>query len=138
MPVPEIEVDEQDLERIDDQFIQDGQPFSGVVVSRYPNAQVESRRPCLHGMPHGICRDWYPGGQLQSEWACYRGMGHGWAMHWHSSGQLAKQSYVQFGRPLEWTEYDESGREIQSGSNRGKPGVAQWMDRCRKAYPDAP
>lgn len=137
--VPEIEVNVDELEDGDQGgFTLKGELFNGIAVSYYPNGQVESRRPCLNSLPHGLCQWWYSNGQLQHEWQAYRGTGHGWATYWYPTGVLAKRVYAEFGQPLEWVEYDETGHEKVRGSNRGEPYAQQWVERNRKLFPDAP
>jgi len=137
--VPVVEVD---LENLEDNevggFMLNGVLFTGHAVSYYPNGQKESDRPCLNSLPHGLCRWWFESGQLQKEWTAYRGSGHGWLTQWHSNGQVAERCYSEFGQPLEWSKYDESGREISQGSNRHDANALHWIARNRKMFPDAP
>ena len=138
-PIPEVEVDLDNLEDSEmGGFMLNGELFSGIAISYYPNGQIESHRPCLNSLPHGLCRWWHSNGQLQSESMVYRGTAHGWETRWHANGQLAEKIYSEFGRPLEWVEYDEAGREKVRGSNRNDPYTLQWIERNRKLFPDAP
>lgn len=137
--VPEREVDVSELEYDEYGFFKEkGQPFDGIAVSYYPNGQIESRRPCLNGMPHGECRWWHENGQLSEEWLSYRGMGHCWATKWYENGAVASRRYAEFGRPLEWTEFDKDGRQTSSGSKRQDEHTMRWIQRYRAAMPDAP
>lgn len=137
-PVPQVEVDLEELEDDHYGFVQNGEPFSGIAVSRYPNGEMESRRPCLNGMPHGLCRWWHENGQLSAEWTAFLGMGHGWATEWHENGQVANRTYAEFGRPLEWKKFDLQGHETEQGSNREDKNTLLWIERYRKRFPDAP
>jgi hypothetical protein len=138
-PIPEVEVD---LDLLEDNemggLMLNGELFTGIAVSSYPNGQIESRRPCLNSLPHGLCRWWHSNGQLQHEWTVYRGTGHGWETFWYPSGKVAKKTYSEFGQPLEWIEYDEAGQEKARGSNRNDPHALHWIERNRKLFPDAP
>lgn len=137
--IPEVEVNLDDLE--DNEmggFMLNGDLFTGIAVSYYPSGQIESRRPCLNSLPHGLCRWWHSNGQLWKEFTTYRGAGHGWETRWYPSGVVAEKLYAEFGKPLEWVEYDEDGREVSKGSNRDDPHAQQWIERNRKLFPDAP
>lgn len=136
--IPQIEVDVNNLEDDHYGFFQDGKPFTGIAVSYYSNGKIESRRPYLNGMPHGLCQWWYENGQLSKEWTSFRGMGHGWATDWHENGKIAKRRYAEFGQPLEWVTFDEHGHESQRGSNRQNSDALHWVERYRKEFPDAP
>ena len=138
-PIPDVEVNLDELE--DNEmggFMRNGELFTGIAVSYYPDGKIESRRPCLNSLPHGLCRWWHSNGQLQHEWTAYRGVAHGWETYWYQSGKIAKQKYSEFGQPLEWTEYDESDLKKSTGSNRKDPHALHWIERNRKLFPDAP
>jgi len=137
-PIPETEVDLDELEHDDYGLRQHGEPFTGIAVSHHPNGQIESRRPYLNGVPHGLCRWWHSNGQLRDEWTAYRGMGHGWSTEWRQDGSVKKVGYAEFGCPLEWSEFDEAGQKISSGSNRENKNTLLWIERGRKELPDAP
>jgi len=137
-PIPDTEVEVDDLEDDHYGFLHNGEPFTGIAVSHYPSGQIESRRPYLNGMPHGLCRWWHENGQLSKEWTSFRGMGHGWATDWYENGKTAKKRYAEFGRPLEWTKFDEQGHEVEKGSNRDNEYTLLWIERYRKEFPDAP
>lgn len=136
--IPDIEVDLAELEDDDYGLRLHGAPFTGIAVSRHSNGLPESRRPYLNGVPHGLCRWWHSNGQLSAEWTAYRGMGHGWATEWHRNGRIKKVGYAEFGCPLEWSEFDEAGKQTGGGSNRENENTLLWIDRCRKEMPDAP
>jgi hypothetical protein len=138
-PIPELEVNLDELEDNDiGGLTLDGELFTGIAVSYYPGGQIESRKPCLNSLPHGLCRWWHSNGQLQHEWLSYRGTGHGWETYWYPNGRIAKRRYSEFGQPLDWVEYDEEGRETSKGSNRDDSLIRQWIERNRKLFPDAP
>lgn len=137
-PVPDVEVDLDQLDDDDDLLLFGAELFSGIAVSRHPGGGYESRRPYLNGATHGLCRWWHRNGQLSEEWMSFRGMGHGWATSWHPNGQVKKRTYAEFGRPLEWVEYDEAGNVTKRGSNRDNPLTSEWIAKSRRRFPDAP
>lgn len=138
-PIPDVEVNMDDLEDHElGGFTLNGELFNGIAVAYYPDGQMEMRKPCLNSLPHGLCQWWYRNGQLQQEGMTYRGAGHGVETRWHPNGKVAKTMYAEFGQPLEWTEYDEEGRETAKGSNRKNLHALKWIERNRKLFPDAP
>lgn len=138
-PIPDVEVNMDDLE--DNElggFTLNGELFTGIAVSYHPGGQLESRRPCLNSLPHGLCQWWFSSGKPQKALTTYRGAAHGWETRWYDNGQVAERIYSEFGRPLEWTEFDEEGHETSKGSNRENGHTVQWIERNRKLFPDAP
>jgi len=138
-PVPTVEVCGDDLERYEDAYVYQGKLFDGIAVFYWPEGQLDARIPCLNGLPHGgPCRRWYRNGQLSEEWAAFHGMGHGPLLQWFQNGSLKREELTLFGRPMQWTEYDESGKEIDRGENWGSKYAIKHIEEHTLMYPNAP
>lgn len=118
-------------------FVHQNTPLDGVVVSFYGSGQIESRRPCLHGLPHGCCKWWHENGQLSEEWTSFAGMGHGWSTRWDDAGNVRERRLSAFGRALEWQVLDAHGVVTEFGSNREHEPTLQWIEKFTRRFPQA-
>lgn len=137
MEASDLEVDIDLLTEGDSGFVYQDTPLDGVVVSFYRNGQIESRRSCLHGLPHGHCKWWHENGQLSEEWTSFAGMGHGWNTKWDAAGTIREKRLSAFGRALEWKIFDSNGAVIETGSNREHQPTLLWIVRFRRLFPEA-
>jgi antitoxin component YwqK of YwqJK toxin-antitoxin module len=96
--------------------------FSGMVVDRYSNGQLKSKksffegkqedlylgfypsgdsafvRPYLNGKKHGIHKGWYANGQLKFKYNFVNGLSEGNHLDWYASGDMFKESNYENGQ----------------------------------------
>jgi antitoxin component YwqK of YwqJK toxin-antitoxin module len=58
--------------------------------THWGNGKLNSERPYVGGVPHGLQRWWHPNGQLRSEQPYVGGMLHGMAKWWHRDGDIVE------------------------------------------------
>ena len=109
-------IDEDALEFDEDVRLFEGQPFTGVARSVYPNGKVRNEMTFCHGFEDGVCRSWHSNGQLSREWHATRGVVNGKEYEWHESGAIKSVGYYVHGVELTFDKWNESGRLIENRS----------------------
>lgn len=74
-------------------------PFSGVVLERYPDGALRSRKQVLRGQLEGVTEAWYPGGGLQLREYYAGGKPHGPQRTWYPNGRLLSETPMVRGEP---------------------------------------
>ncbi len=112
-----------------------GQPFSGVLYSRFPNGQFSKFSFYWQGKSHGKEYTWFENGKLQQQRSYHLGYPEGPNKLWFSDGKPRSISYYKNGelqgeawswhddgRPAAYAKYD-NGREVafKSFTARDKP-----------------
>ncbi len=123
---PRIDYDQLEL---DDQLaLFDGTPFTGVVVSHYPDGALESEGRYLDGLPQGEQRQWYSNGQLERRWIAIRGKGSSEEWTWRPDGRprshrrnegwraIELEAWDETGRPMDYAELNDSATSLRSSS----------------------
>lgn len=101
---------------------QSGKLFSGYIVYRYEEGQVESRKPYVNGILHGICEYWYESGQKKQELTYSQGELSGSAVGWHENGVTAFEGqYLNGKQDGLWRQWDANGQLIAERSHSAKP-----------------
>ena len=72
-------------------------PFTGVVISRYDNGSLYSKRTFKNGQLNGITRIWFFKGQLQKEINYKNNQADGLYQVWYKNGQLFNEAIYKDG-----------------------------------------
>ena len=73
-------------------------PFSGYMLSHYPDGTLRSRSQVVDGLLHGISEGWYPDGTLETRERFRHGISHGTRLRWYPDGQLASRAEIRSGQ----------------------------------------
>jgi antitoxin component YwqK of YwqJK toxin-antitoxin module len=90
-------------------FLLDGEPFTGVGFSLYPDGSVRSEIAYRDGFFDGASKKWSADGILTGEQHFRRGAAHGEARKWRESGQLAEEGHYEYGIPISIKTWDADG-----------------------------
>lgn len=84
--------------------------LTGVIVYKYGNGAVESRRAYVNGIMDGVSIYYYADGVKKSEINYEKGKMTGVAQGWHVNGKLSFTGEYKRGKQHSlWKEWDESG-----------------------------
>ena len=112
---PSDAVDIELLEFDDDLASLNGTPYTGRVMSTYPDGCRESLGWYQDGLPHGLNEQWYPNGALFNRWIAIKGAGSSEAWTWYPDGtQRSYRRNGPDGMPVELRGWDENGVEIDA------------------------
>lgn len=107
-----------------------GALFTGVAYELWPDGRLRSETEYIDGLPCGLDRSWYSNGRIQEEGYLWREALHGESYTYHDSGAMKEWSWSEFGVPLEWKCWDETGREIDHGMLReSDESWSLWCER---------
>lgn len=99
------------------------EPFTGVMLERYPDGALLSRSTVVAGRLHGLSEGWYPDGRLQVREHFVRGVSQGERIKWHANGATQSVAAIVEGQLhgpfLRWHENGVLAEEMTL--NRGRP-----------------
>jgi antitoxin component YwqK of YwqJK toxin-antitoxin module len=104
------------------------EPFSGLLIERYPNRKPKIEIEIADGKAHGRSRGWYESGQLEVEEQFLHGTSHGPRTRWYENGQKRSEARIEHGQLSgAYVEWHENGqRAVEMSLAGGKPdGVAE-------------
>jgi antitoxin component YwqK of YwqJK toxin-antitoxin module len=133
VPRSELVLKEGQLYRINQ-----SEPFSGVMVERYPNAALKSRSQIRAGRLDGLSEGWNEKGQLEIRERFVQGVSHGLRIKWYASGAKLSEAMIEKGKlngPFtRWHENGQIAEQIQmrEGEPDG-PSIAYHPDGSIKA-----
>lgn len=106
-------VDWNQLEDRDDIWYKKGlkAPFSGIVVTFYPNGQRQEACTIVNGRYEGLVTSWHPNGQKKSESNRVNGKREGLTTTWDKNGKKRSEIYFKDGLPFSMKEWDEDGNK---------------------------
>jgi antitoxin component YwqK of YwqJK toxin-antitoxin module len=89
-----------DLVQHDGRWYRQGQtnPFTGLMVDRYPNGALVSRCQVSNGLLNGASESWYTNGQMQTREYFKDGVSNGQREKWHENGRLLSQAKIAEGK----------------------------------------
>ncbi len=91
----------------------DGEPFTGVSYSVWPNGRLDSESELRDGLNWGVSRSWYSTGQPLGEATMRAGVLHGRSREWHTNGQFAEDGEYEYGIALWERKWDEAGALVE-------------------------
>jgi antitoxin component YwqK of YwqJK toxin-antitoxin module len=74
------------------------EPFTGVVVERYPDGGLQARATVSDGVLHGVSEGWYKEGRRQVIEHFKEGVSHGRRTKWHPNGTKQAEAGIVEGR----------------------------------------
>jgi antitoxin component YwqK of YwqJK toxin-antitoxin module len=97
---PAREIARRDLVQIDGRWFQTGHtnPFTGIMVDRYPDGSPLSRCDISNGLLNGLSETWYTNGQIQVREHFKSGISHGLREKWHENGARLSQATIVEGK----------------------------------------
>jgi antitoxin component YwqK of YwqJK toxin-antitoxin module len=96
MPLESREVLKDELVAIDGRWFWPGQeqPFTGVLLVRYPDATLQARSVVVDGFLHGLSEGWHTNGQLQVRETFRMGVSHGLRTKWDMNGTMQSEGKI--------------------------------------------
>jgi len=113
-------------------------PFTGKIVSYWPNGQKQMEAEYHDGKPHGKGAIWYKNGQREREIEQRDGKPHGKKVTWYENGQKEFDGEYRdgklHGKATQWHEngQKEFDGEFRDGKLHGK--ATQWYENGQKEF----
>lgn len=95
------EFDYKDLDYDDGLIINDGAPFTGRAIMRYPDGTLKSRYDYFDGLYEGIVEEWYENGQRSALKHFKAGKQHGITNYWDQEGTPTKMALYKNDEEIE-------------------------------------
>jgi antitoxin component YwqK of YwqJK toxin-antitoxin module len=122
---PAAEVDRAELELVEGRMrrIGSSEPFTGIMVERYPSGALKCRASLAGGRLEGRTEGWHETGQIEVREEFRAGVSHGLRTKWHASGQKLSEANIEQGilqgMFRRWHDNGELAEEMQMRD--GKP-----------------
>ena len=127
-PVREASLSE--LVRRDDRMYLGGEtePFSGVMIGRYPSGALMSKSELVRGILHGVSEGWHTNGVLQVREHFQEGVSHGVRTKWFADGRKISEATIENGQVVgEFRRWHENGALAESiNLTNGSPEGVSW------------
>ena len=68
-----------------------GAPFTGILVTTYPNGNLNSEIQCINGYPEGFEREYFENGQIREESFIIKNRPYGLIRQWDKNGNLISE-----------------------------------------------
>ena len=107
-------VDYYSLEKRDDLFYQNNEPYSGGVKTMYDSGQVCTLAHLKNGVDDGPWLKWYENGQKWAERTLKDGKPDGLQTYWHQNGQKALEGTFKDGEEVSVTYWNSTGEEVET------------------------
>jgi hypothetical protein len=105
-------VPDDDLDFGPDQvMIYEGTPFTGTAID--DDETTHSEMEYMHGLRHGVTREWRSSGFLKTEMSHREGMLHGTVREYDEGGRIIESSLFECGTLIRRSVYGEDGDEVE-------------------------
>ncbi|MCE9670029.1 hypothetical protein LY474_19710 [Myxococcus stipitatus] len=91
----------------------EGQPFTGVAYTEYPDGTLRSETSYLDGLLSGPSRGWSKNGRLVDEAEYLRDVIHGVAREWTPEGVLISEMVCEYGVKKSERKWDDDGTLVE-------------------------
>ncbi len=92
-------------------------PFTGTVVSFFPNGTLKSEHDFVLGFRSGTFRSFFPSGIIEKEWTYKNDTPHGPFVEWFESGQIKEEGERRLGKKWNMTRLDVNGNIVERWEN---------------------
>lgn len=109
-----------------------GNPFTGVLFSRYEDGSTLEEQEFENGLPHGISKEFYPGGQLKRQWYARKGRAEGLLTEFYENGEKKLEETREFGIVLSRARWDPQGNLVEVNELDPSSHKFAYIEECRK------
>lgn len=99
-----------------------GTPFTGVMIEKYPDGQLQSRSVLSNGVLNGISEGWYTNGVKQVEEHFVGGVSDGLRTKWYPDGKKMSEATIVSGKIdgtfRRWHETGELAEEVHMAAGQ--------------------
>jgi antitoxin component YwqK of YwqJK toxin-antitoxin module len=112
----------------------DGEPFTGVKFTEFPDGSLRSESEYRDGLRWGKSREWHKNGTLVSEAEFFRDVLHGVAREWSPAGRPESEIVCEYGITLHEREWDDEGNLVKEHKIQEGSRDHQRLLSLKKAY----
>jgi antitoxin component YwqK of YwqJK toxin-antitoxin module len=123
-PAPEREAAIKELTRREGRmfFGAEAEPFTGVMIERYPSGELKARSKLARGVLEGVSEGWHTNGVLQVRELFHEGVSHGVRTKWFPDGNKLSEATIENGKITgtfrRWHVNGALAEEIQMTNNQ--------------------
>lgn len=116
----------------------DGQPFTGIAYTEYPDGTPRSESEYREGLVWGRSRSWHKNGAPSDESHFFRDVLHGVAREWSPEGVLVSEVVCEYGITLSERTWDERGNLVEEYQLQETDADFATLQEFRRLYGDDP
>jgi antitoxin component YwqK of YwqJK toxin-antitoxin module len=109
-----------------------GELFTGIAFTEYPNGKIETEIEYKDGSKHGFDREWYEDGTLEHEYRIKNGLAHGISIEWNKNGGKKFEGLYENGVVIYELEWDNTGKLVKEYRIENDDRNFPWLLLRRK------